>query len=77
MERVEKLVTKMQKKNALLNEGGDGDAADEADDALADADEDGGRKEPLHSKPCSPSRGYLVADRWTRSCGCSGGSEGS
>ena len=43
VERVEKLVAKMQKKNALLAEGGE-------EDAVADAEEEGGRKEPTHSE---------------------------
>ena len=45
MERVEKIVAKMQKKNAIPAEGED-------EDALADADETAGtgRKEPNHSE---------------------------
>jgi hypothetical protein len=42
IERVEKVVAKMLKKNALLAEGDE--------DALADADETGGKKEPIHSR---------------------------
>lgn len=41
----------MQKKNALLAEGGDAGAADDDDDATEDAPEhaNGGVKEPPHS----------------------------
>ncbi|KAK8849508.1 hypothetical protein IAR55_004842 [Kwoniella newhampshirensis] len=44
VERVEKLVTKLQKKNALV-------AGDDEDDAVADAEdnESGGAKEPVHT----------------------------
>ena len=47
IERVEKLVTKMQKKNALLAEGDD---EAEADEETAVTGEDGGAKEPTHSE---------------------------
>ncbi|ORX37940.1 hypothetical protein BD324DRAFT_623892 [Kockovaella imperatae] len=49
IERVEKLVTKMQKKNALLAEGGEANDDEIDEEAVADAEEHGGRKEPLHT----------------------------
>ena len=51
MEKVEKLVAKMQKKNGVVDGAVEGD-----DDALADADETetGGQKEPTHSESPLP-----------------------
>lgn len=50
IERVEKAVAKMQKKNALLADGDDEPNAEALEDADETPKEDGGAKEPTHSQ---------------------------